>query len=217
MTGADTSIRKYYASRAPIYDRVYQIPERQEDLRYLEGWIPTVFKEKKVLEIACGTGYWTQFIAPVAKEMTAIDINEETLNFAKALPGVANVRFRVEDAYGLSDSRGLFEAAFAGLWLSHVPKERLRAFFTNLHKHLSAGAVVLLIDNSKAQLRELPIAETDVRGNTYQTRELDDGTSHRVLKNFPSKKELSEVVERIGVNADFRELEHFWIFQYETV
>ncbi len=216
MAFSDISIRKYYASRAPIYDRVYQIPERQEDLRYLEGWIPTVFKEKKVLEIACGTGYWTQFIAPVAKEMTATDVNEETLKFAKDRPCVANVRFRLEDAFRLSDSLGSFGAAFAGLWLSHVPKERFRAFFINLHKHLSSGAVVLLIDNSKAQCRELPIAETDVKGNTYQTRVLDDGTSYRVLKNFPSKKELSEVVGRIGVNADFRELEHFWIFQYET-
>jgi len=217
VTCSDTSIRKYYASRAPIYDRVYQIPERQEDLRYLEGWIPTVFKEKSVLEIACGTGYWTQFIAPVAKEMTATDVNEETLKFAKARPGVANVRFRVEDAYGLSDSLGSFEAAFAGLWLSHVPKERLRAFFTNLHKHLNAGAVVLIIDNSKAQCRDLPISDTDVRGNTYQTRVLDNGTRHRVLKNFPSDKELNEVIEGIGVQAIFRELEHFWIFQYETV
>ena len=216
MAFSDISIRKYYASRAPIYDRVYQIPERQEDLRYLEGWIPTVFKEKSVLEIACGTGYWTQFIAPVAKEMAATDINEETLKFAEARIGVSNVRFRVEDAFRLSDSLGSFDAAFAGLWLSHVPKERFRAFFINLHKHLSSGAVVLLIDNSKAQCRELPIAETDVKGNTYQTRVLDDGTSYRVLKNFPSKKELSEVVGRIGVNADFRELEHFWIFQYET-
>jgi len=217
VTGSDASIRKYYASRAPIYDRVYQIPKRQEDLRYLEGWIPTVFKEKKVLEIACGTGYWTQFIAPVAKEMTATDVNEETLDFAKARPGVSNVRFRVEDAYRLSDDPGLFEAAFAGLWLSHVPKERLREFFTNLHRHLSAGAVVLLIDNSKAQCRELPIDETDVKGNSYQTRVLDDGTSYRVLKNFPSNKELSEVIEGLGVKAIFRELEHFWIFQYETV
>ncbi len=50
MNFSDTSIRKYYASRAPIYDRVYRIPERQEDLRYLENWIPTLFKEKKVVE-----------------------------------------------------------------------------------------------------------------------------------------------------------------------
>jgi len=217
MTCSDTSIRKYYASRAPIYDRVYQIPERQDDLRYLEGWIPTVFKEKKVLEIACGTGYWTQFIALVAKEMTATDVNEETLKFAKDRPGVSKVRFRVEDAYSLSGDLGSFDAVFAGLWLSHVPKERLRAFFINLHKHLSSGAAVLLIDNSKAQCRELPIAETDVKGNTYQNRVLDDGTSYRVLKNFPSDKELNEVIEGIGVKAIFRGLEHFWIFQYETV
>lgn len=217
MTCSDTSIRKYYALRAPIYDRVYQIPERQENLRYLEGWIPSVFQGKKVLEIACGTGYWTQFIAPVVEEITATDVNEETLRFAKARPGVGDVTFCVEDAYRLSDRLGLFEAAFAGLWLSHIPKERLRAFFMNLHEHLYSKAVVLLIDNSKIQCRDLPITDTDDKGNTYQSRMLDNGTVHRVLKNFPSEEELSQTIEGLGIKANYRELEHFWIFIYETI
>ena len=80
MTTSETSIHKYYASRAPVYDRVYQIPERQNNLRYLEGWIPTLFKGRRVLEIACGTGYWTQFIAPAAEALTAVDIAKETLS-----------------------------------------------------------------------------------------------------------------------------------------
>ena len=217
MATSDASLRQYYASRAPIYDRVYRIPERQKDLRYLEGWIPTLFKGQSVLEIACGTGYWTQFIAPVAKSMTAVDIAEETLAFAKMRPGVENVCFRIQDAYHLSQDLGSFDAAFAGLWLSHVPKERLRGFFANLHKHLRSGSRVFLLDNSKAQCRDLPITETDVHGNTYQNRVLDDGTRYRVLKNFPSNAELGTVIEGLGIHARFRELEHFWIFRYETI
>ena len=217
MTNVNTSIEKYYALRAPIYDRVYQIPERQEDLRYLEDWIPTLFHGKNVLEIACGTGYWTQFIWPVAKEMTATDVNEETLKFAKARPGVGNVCFCVEDAYRLSDRLGSFDALFAGLWLSHVPREQLRAFFINLHKHLCSEAVVLLIDNSKIQCRDLPITHTDGNGNTYQSRVLDNGTTHRVLKNFPSENELTQTIRGLGSKAIYKELEHFWIFQYEAV
>ena len=210
-------MHKYYASRAPVYDRVYHIPERQPDLRYLEGWIPTLFERKKVLEIACGTGYWTQFIAPVAKELTAIDVLEEPLQIAKTRPGVEEVCFLVEDAYHLSVELGVFDAAFAGLWLSHVPKERLNTFFSSLHKHLSAGATVLLIDNSKAQCRALPITGKDDKGNTYQDRVLDDGTTHRVLKNFPTSDDLEELIEGKGTNSEYRELEHFWMFQYEKI
>jgi demethylmenaquinone methyltransferase/2-methoxy-6-polyprenyl-1,4-benzoquinol methylase len=152
----------------------------------------------------------------VAEAVTATDIIEEPLRIAENRPGVDNVCFRLEDAYHLSDDLGLFDAAFAGLWLSHVPKERIREFFISIHKHLDSGAIVLLIDNSKAQCRALPITEKDEKGNTYQDRVLDDGTTHRVLKNFPTETELNEIIEGIGGNAMFRELEHFWIFQYEA-
>jgi demethylmenaquinone methyltransferase/2-methoxy-6-polyprenyl-1,4-benzoquinol methylase len=56
-------MRDYYAARAPEYDRVYQKPERQQDLRAIEAWLPSVFQAKSILEIACGTGYWTQFLS----------------------------------------------------------------------------------------------------------------------------------------------------------
>ena len=131
-------------------------------------------------------------------------------------PRVGHVCFRIEDAYHLSEDLGCFEGAFAGLWLSHVPKERLSAFFKNLHEHLNSGAPVLLIDNSKIQCRTLPITEKDKHGNTYQNRVLDDGTRYRVLKNFPSNNELCRAIEGFGTHASFQELEHFWIFKYEA-
>ena len=65
-------MQAYYAARAPEYDSVYRKPERQADLRAIEQWVPSRFVAARVLEIACGTGYWTQFIAPVALHVTRI-------------------------------------------------------------------------------------------------------------------------------------------------
>ncbi len=73
-------MQEYYAARASEYDRVYLKPERQADLRQIEQWLPTVFAGKSVLEVACGTGYWTQFIAPVAAAVVAVDAAPETLD-----------------------------------------------------------------------------------------------------------------------------------------
>ena len=72
-------MKAYYHERAPIYDKVYSYPERQKDLRNLEQYIPDQFKDKNILEIAAGTGYWTQFIAPIAKTVMAVDITENVL------------------------------------------------------------------------------------------------------------------------------------------
>src|SRR5471030_2376040 len=91
-------IQSYYAARAGEYDAVYKKPERQPDLRKIERWLPSVLGGRQVLEIACGTGYWTQFMAPVASSIFAIDTAEETLRIARERVPADNVSFAVGDA-----------------------------------------------------------------------------------------------------------------------
>lgn len=132
MSTDDSILRAYYAERAPVYDWVYHKTERQGDLRRLQEWVPTLFEGRWIIEIARGTGYWTQFIAPVAKNLVATDVSSETLKLARARDGVDKVEFRIADAYQLSDELGQFEAAFSALWVSHIPRQQLRAFFEGL-------------------------------------------------------------------------------------
>lgn len=61
----------YYASRAPEYDRVYLKPERQADLDAIRRWLPPLFAGRSVLEVARGTGYWTQYLAPRATRISS--------------------------------------------------------------------------------------------------------------------------------------------------
>lgn len=213
---APDPMQAYYAARAPYYDDVYEKPERREDIAFLRRHLPAVFAGRTVLEVACGTGYWTQHIAPVAAAMTATDAVDEPLQLARARPGVGRVRFERADAYELPASLGLFEGAFAGLWLSHVPVERRGEFLASLHRRLLPGAKVALIDNSTVQLRDFPIAGRDARGNTWQERVLKDGTRHRVLKNFPAREELEAMIAGVGERPAFRELANFWLFEYEA-
>ena len=55
-------MQSYYAARAGEYDAVYEKPERQADLRQIEQWLPSALYGERLLEVACGTGYWTQFL-----------------------------------------------------------------------------------------------------------------------------------------------------------
>lgn len=213
---APDPMQAYYAARAPYYDDVYEKPERREDIAFLRGHLPAVFAGRRVLEVACGTGYWTQHIAPVAAAMTATDAIEAPLALAKGRPGVADVRFALADAYDLPEALGTFDAAFAGLWLSHILVQRRAAFLASLHRRLSPGAKVVFLDNSEVQLGDFPIAERDAGGNTWQLRRLKDGTEHRVLKNFPTRAELEAMIAGSGVRPAWRGLANFWLFEYET-
>ena len=210
----DARIKAYYSARVAYYDRVYAQPERQRELRYLEQYIPAQFAGRNVLEIAAGTGYRTQFIAATAASVLATDALPQALEQARRRPGAERASFRVADAYRLEDIAGSFDGIFCGLWLSHVPRQRLAAFFTGFHRLITPGARVLFIDNSTVQCDTLPISHTDAYGNTYQDRQLDDGSVYRILKNFPAREELFELSENFAESRDYRSLENFWLFQY---
>jgi demethylmenaquinone methyltransferase/2-methoxy-6-polyprenyl-1,4-benzoquinol methylase len=204
----------YYAARAPEYDKVYLKPERQADLLEIRQWLPARFDAKSLLEVACGTGYWTQYLAPVAESILAIDASVETLHIARTRVLSDAVQFVVGDAYRLPAAARGFQSAFAGFWISHVPKDRMHEFLAGLHEALLPGAKVVFLDNRFVEGNSTPLSERDEQGNTYQVRRLADGSSHRVLKNFPSQLEMRTVLEGIGTGLAFHEWQYYWAIEY---
>jgi ubiquinone/menaquinone biosynthesis C-methylase UbiE len=209
-------MESYYAARAPEYDRVYLKPERQADLARLRGWLPTLLAGSRLLEVACGTGYWTQCLAPVAREVVALDAAPQTLAIARRRVSGGRVEFIVGDAYRLPFDRGRFTAAFAGFWFSHVPKSRRRDFLGGLGDALQPGSTVLMLDNLYVPGSSTPIAERDDGGDTWQRRTLDDGSMHRVLKNFPGADELVQAIDGLGTEPEFTAVGHYWVFRYKA-
>ncbi|MBU4486623.1 MAG: hypothetical protein KKD38_06805 [Candidatus Delongbacteria bacterium] len=53
-------MKQYYAERAKEHDKVYLKPERQEDIKKIHEYLKDAFAGMNVLEVACGTRYWTQ-------------------------------------------------------------------------------------------------------------------------------------------------------------
>jgi ubiquinone/menaquinone biosynthesis C-methylase UbiE len=210
------NMQLYYAQRAAIYERVYFKPERQTDLRAMEAWLPGVFTGRRVLEIACGTGWWTVHGARDAAAWQATDLNPETMAIAKAktLPG--SVQFATVDAYSLAElGHQSFDAAFAGCWWSHVPLARLPLWLALLHSRLLPGARVVMLDNSFVQTSSTPITRQDADGNTYQNRTLDDGSTHEVLKNFPTADAAIAMLGPRAVRPQWLRWEHYWALSYE--
>jgi len=207
-------MRSYYAARAREYDRVYEKPERQADIQLLREWLPSLFRGSRLLEVACGTGFWTQFIAPLADRIVAIDSAPETIAIAQSRVQRDKVSFVVGDAYDLPRDQGVFNAAFAGFWFSHVPRDRQAEFLCGLSGAVAPGSTVVLVDNLYVEGSNHPISERDAHGNTFQLRTLEDGSAHRVLKNFPTETELRSRIEGVGHSARFSQFEYYWAVQY---
>lgn len=210
-----SNLKDYYDLRAAVYEAVYSKPERKEDLERLKTELRSAFAGRDVLEVACGTGYWTQVIAGSAVSILASDQSEQTLEIArkKEMP-TGRVEFVRDDAYSLAGAKGDFDGGFAGFWWSHVPKSRMNEFMETFHSKLLRGSRVVMVDNQYVAGSNHPITRTDSEGNTYQTRALPDGSQHEVLKNFPTDEELRASVAAYAVELEIRRLRYFWILSY---
>ena len=210
-----SSLPDYYARRAGEYEKIFAKPERQPDLASLRALLDGRFAGRDVLEVACGTGYWTPLISGSARSVLATDINEEVLDIArhKAYPN-HNVEFRIADAYTLANVTGRFSAGFAGFWWSHIPKQRLSHFLDCFHSKLLPGARVVFLDNNYVERSNTPIARRDSDDNTFQKRKLEDGAEFEVLKNFPTETELRASVTARADDVEVIQFNYYWCLRY---
>jgi SAM-dependent methyltransferase len=203
---------QFYAKSAANHDRVYDKPERQHDLAEMRTHVAEAVRGHAVLELACGTGYWTNIIAASAGSVVATDINPEMLALAalRALP-LEKVQFRVADAYHLPDDLGSFTAVFIGFWWSHVKREQQEKFLAHLRGKVGKDVLLVLLDDVYVEGSSETVARTDLEGNTYQIRIAPDGERYEIPKTYPSdsalRKKLASSVREIRIVR----LEYYWM------
>ncbi len=155
------SWRKYYANRASEYEKIYEKARAAGGARVAaRPHVPALFAGiARCWRVACGTGYWTQFIARSAKKVHACDINDAVLEIAREKPiEKGKVEFFKADAVTLENVPAGCDAAFAGFWWSHVKKSGIAQFVSNLAGKLESGALVGILDNQFVGAMELHAA-----------------------------------------------------------
>jgi demethylmenaquinone methyltransferase/2-methoxy-6-polyprenyl-1,4-benzoquinol methylase len=207
----EASTAGYYAERAPEFERVYEKPERQQQLGALKELVRATLTGRRVLELACGTGYWTAVAAATAAHITAFDVNESVLALARGKNlDPRRVTLIAGDAYDPPRCAGPFDAALVAFWWSHIPRARVADFLQRLHASLAPGAVVVCMDNIFVPGDSTPITRTDAEGNTFQTRRLENGQVFEVLKNYPTEDELRAAIGPFAEQKEVRWLKHYW-------
>jgi ubiquinone/menaquinone biosynthesis C-methylase UbiE len=205
-------MKNYYAQRAATYEHIYAKPERQVDIQELRDFLEGSFFGKDVLEIACGTGYWTEFIAVYAKTVHVTDINLAMLDLArKKLHSHTNITFELADVFDQSlHFQKAFDSVFAGFLWSHVKRDEHALVLENMRRLTGKGTTFVLVDNNYVEGESSPIARTDLDGNTYQIRQQEDGSRVEIIKNFPTdsflRKKFAPYVRDIRIQRSA----YFW-------
>jgi SAM-dependent methyltransferase len=204
-----SSMVDYYEARASQYEAIYDRPERQADLRFLRGWLAQEVRGLTLLEVACGSGYWTRVAATTAKAILATDCNPSPLELARSKNLGPHVTFARADAFALPTRDCLFDGGMAHFWWSHVSLADQQQFLMHFASKLRSRAKLLMIDNTFAA-GSTPISRRDALGNTYQRRRLASGDDYEILKNFPTGEELRRSLEGACVSVTVVELKHYW-------
>lgn len=194
----------YYDKVAPLHDRFmgYTSNEAMEELLGpIIEWIEPFICDRRVLEIACGTGNWTQVLSRRAVSVLAVDQSAAYLDIARSKKYAHdNVTFLRADAYSLEKLEGSYDAAFAADWWSHIPKSCISSFVTSMMSRLRPGGHAVLLDMLPSPSLDAMFSHCDEEGNCIHRRRFEDDTEFEVVKNFPTESELRAA---LGSYADY--------------
>ncbi len=165
----------YYRAVADEYEHhAIDVPGQDELLAAIESFRPA----GDVLELACGSGIWTERLLASASSITAVDGAPEMLARARARIGEgAPVRFIQADLFSWRPDRR-YDAVVFGFWISHVPAERFEPFWSLVAEALAPDGQVFFFDDNHRPEREL----IEGGDSSVVQRRLLDGTSFKVIK-----------------------------------
>jgi 2-polyprenyl-3-methyl-5-hydroxy-6-metoxy-1,4-benzoquinol methylase len=189
----------YYRRRASEYD-VTAYGDVAAFRARIARLVAEMHPSGRALELACGTGLWTEALADVADTVLAIDSAPEMLAIARDRVKSANVRFEIADVFSWTTEE-TFDVIFFAAWLSHVPISRFDQFWLMLRKLLAEDGRVLFIDEP-IDVRE---KEAYVPGmDEIVERRLNDGRAFRVVKNFIDPEALQARLQEMGWACEIR-------------
>ncbi|UCH14672.1 MAG: class I SAM-dependent methyltransferase [Bacteroidales bacterium] len=93
----------------------------------------------KVLELGCGTGYFTREIVKTGAEIVAIDISPDLIDVAKDNIVASNLKYRVDNAYSMSFKDEEFDYVVGSSVLHHL---KVNSAIAEIYRVLKRGGKI---------------------------------------------------------------------------
>ncbi len=225
MTETETLLQQqieYYRARAPEYDdwflrrgRYDRGPEANADwfadAELVRAALAGFHPSGDVLELACGTGLWTEALLSTARRITAVDAAPETLALNRERLHSPAVRYIQADLFTWRPEER-FDAVFFGFWLSHVPPARFEPFWRMVASALKPGGRVFFVDSIYEPTSTARDHQLGDPGGESVVRRINDGREFRIVKIFYRPDDLAGRLRPLGWTTRIRETPHYFIY-----
>ncbi|HVB65746.1 MAG TPA: class I SAM-dependent methyltransferase [Nitrolancea sp.] len=211
----------YYRARAAEYDEWFYRRNRYDhgpeinqrwfnDVAELEAAFHTICPVDAALELAAGTGIWTEKLVTLAKHVTVVDASPEMIAINQGkLPG-APVTYIQASIFDWEPER-TYDLVFFSFWLSHVPPERVDDFLAKVRRSIRNGGKLFIIDSRFEQTgaaKNNPLFEDE---ETYRTRILNDGNQYTIVKVYYQIEHLRQLLQQAGFAAEVKFTNEYFI------
>jgi demethylmenaquinone methyltransferase/2-methoxy-6-polyprenyl-1,4-benzoquinol methylase len=204
----------YYDERAPDYEEAYTLGTGTASItdpavftREIPQLVAVVrgFGQGRLLDLACGTGYWLPHYADGCASITLFDQSSNMLAEARAktdrLGITARCAFRCGDFFDSTFEPSAYDRVLVGFFLSHLTEDQEPALFDSLRRMLAPGGRCLILDSAWTPER----ATVNTREERQQRR-LNSGATFEIYKRYCDRADIAGWTSTYGATL---KIEHF--------
>lgn len=211
----------YYSARAPEYDRWFYRQGRynrgpafkrqwQSEAQIVREQLLNAPRQGHILEMAPGTGIWTEQLIKIGDQVTALDASPEMIAINRAKLASDKVSYIETDLFTWRAQRQ-YDMVFFGFWLSHVPGEKLSSFLGAVYDALAPGGRLFFVDSQEVDTSHTR-GEAEDLGGELQQRVLSDGRRYEIVKIYYDPAQLTATLREGGFEIEVLSTPNFFIY-----
>ncbi|HEX6512004.1 MAG TPA: class I SAM-dependent methyltransferase [Chloroflexota bacterium] len=217
----------YYRARAGEYDEWWHRQGRYDrgaadnqqwfsEIEQAQAALRAIGPVDSILEVACGTGTWTEQLVRLGQRVTAVDGSPEVLAINRARLARAPIEYVQADLFDWHPVVQ-YDLVFSSFWLSHVPPERLHGFLSLMRGALKPEGRLFVLDSlrepsSTARDQRLPEAHA-----VHGRRRLNDGREFTIVKVFYEPAPLAQALRQAGFVPEVKTTGRYFIYAQARV
>lgn len=169
----------------------------------------------EALELAPGTGIWTERLVRTASTVTAVDASPEMIEINRAKVSSNRVTYVLADLFSWQPER-VYDAVLFCFWISHVPLERLDSFLSSVAAMLRPGGKVFFVDGQRNSNGSVAHQQAPKPDSQLTRRTLNDGRAFEIIKNYYDPSDLAARCTRAGFDITVHETATHFLYGYGT-
>jgi ubiquinone/menaquinone biosynthesis C-methylase UbiE len=147
------------------------------------------FGRGRMLDLACGTGYWLPCYAARCSQITLVDQAPGMLHECRKKIAALDAGDRTtcvqSDVFDHPFASAAFDSALVGFLISHLTDDEEHRLFDLLRSTLDPGGRFLILDSAWSVERARFNAKVE-----RQVRQLDDGTRFEIFKRYLDRQDI---------------------------